>query len=72
MRWLRFDPFSAYKREEINVAGLRAKAAAAGVDTTPISTGGTAALAAGEHPRRITSGDVFAQFAKQADLADAK
>ena len=58
MRWLRFDPFSRYQRQEINVGGLRAKAVAAGVDTTPISTGGTAPLGQGETKRRVTSDKV--------------
>jgi predicted TIM-barrel fold metal-dependent hydrolase len=68
MRWLRFDPFSRYQREEINVAGLRAKAAAAGVDTTPISTGGSAPLTEGENRRRVTSGDIMQMMQKQAEL----
>jgi predicted TIM-barrel fold metal-dependent hydrolase len=70
MRWLRFDPFSRYQREQINVGGLRAKAAAAGVDTTPISTGGSAPLAAGESPRRVTSGDVMQMMQRQAELIE--
>lgn len=71
MRWLRFDPFKTYKREEINVGGLRAQAAAAGVDTTPISTGGGSPLEEGEAIRRITSGDIMRQMAKQTELPNA-
>ncbi len=70
MRWLRFDPFSRYQRNEINVAGLRARAAAAGVDTTPISTGGSAPLQEGESKRRVTSGDVMQMMQKQAELIE--
>lgn len=51
------------------VVALRARAAADGVDTTPISTGGATPLAAGEVKRRITSGDVMKMFEKQAKLA---
>jgi len=72
MRWLRFDPFTRYRREEINVAGLRAKAAAAGVDTTPISTGGSAPLAEGEDIRPVTSGDVMKMMQRQAELIETE
>jgi predicted TIM-barrel fold metal-dependent hydrolase len=71
MRWLRFDPFGRYSREQLSVGGLRAKAAAAGVDTTPISTGGGAPLAAGEALRRVTSGDVMAMMRRQAELLES-
>ncbi len=69
MRMLRHDMFKYYKREELSVRALRAKAAADEVDITPISTGGAAPLAEGEAKRRVTSGDVFRQFEQQARLA---
>ncbi len=69
MRMLRFDPFRHHTREELSVGALRARAAADNVDTTPISTGGAAPLAAGEQKRRITSGDIMKMMAKQAELA---
>jgi len=59
-RWLRHDPFAkGYKREDLTVGALRAKAAADKVDITPISTGGSAPLAEGEAKRRVTSGDIM-------------
>ncbi|GAB3102296.1 amidohydrolase [Aestuariicella hydrocarbonica] len=69
MRWLRFDPFKHYTREQLSVGALRAQAAADGVDTTPISSGGAAPLAEGEEKRRITSGDIMKMFEKQAKVA---
>ena len=35
MRLFRFDPFAVRPKEECTVGALRAKAAAAGVDTSP-------------------------------------
>jgi len=67
-RFLNHDLFKYYKREELTVGALRAKAVADKVDTTLISTGGAAPLAAGEVPRRITSGDIAEMFAKHAEL----
>ena len=64
MRFWNFDLFKHYKREEVTVGALRAKAAAAGVDTSPKSSGGRAPLAPGEKPRPITSGDIMGMFAK--------
>jgi predicted TIM-barrel fold metal-dependent hydrolase len=61
MRWFRFDPFQHYPREQLTVGALRARARAAGVDTTPKSSGGALPQAAGER-RPITSGDVMRQF----------
>jgi predicted TIM-barrel fold metal-dependent hydrolase len=69
MRMLRFDPFKFYKRDEINVGTLRAKAEADKIDVTPISTGGAAPLAEGEKKRAVTSGDVLKMFEKQAQAA---
>lgn len=69
MRWLRHDMFSFYKREDLTVGSLRAKAAADKVDTTPISTGGAAPLMDGEKQRRVTSGDIFRMMAEQSKVA---
>jgi predicted TIM-barrel fold metal-dependent hydrolase len=69
MRMLCFDPFKFYRREEINVGALRAKAKADKVDVTPISTGGAAPLAESEKKRPVTSGDVLKMFEKQAQAA---
>jgi len=70
MRWLRFDPFKHYKREDLTVGALRAKATEAGVDTTPISTGGNAPLAEGEAKRRVTSGDIMQMMTRQNKLIE--
>lgn len=67
MRYFNFDPFKHYKREELTVGALRAKAAADGVDTSPVSYGGARPLAEGEQPRRITSGDLMKMFAHHAE-----
>jgi len=69
IRWLRHDLFQHYKREELSVGALRAKAT--GVDTTPISTGGNAPLEAGEAKRRVTSGDILKMMQRQSDQAEA-
>lgn len=70
IRILHFDAmFANYKRDDLTVGALRTKAKNAGVDTTLISTGGAAPLAAGEKPRPVTSGDVQAMYAKQAETA---
>ncbi|HEX4937911.1 MAG TPA: amidohydrolase family protein [Candidatus Kapabacteria bacterium] len=69
MRWLHHDLFKHYKRDELTVGALRAKAAADKVDITPISSGGAAPLAEGEVKRRVTSGDIFRMMAKQANVA---
>jgi predicted TIM-barrel fold metal-dependent hydrolase len=69
MRWFKFDPFKHYKREELTVGALRAKAAAAKVDTTPQSFGGATPLEKGEAPRPVTSGDIAKMFAKQGKAA---
>jgi hypothetical protein len=63
MRFFNFDPFVRNTREQLTVGGLRKKAAADKVDTTPISTGGARPLAEGEAPRPVTSGDLFKMFA---------
>ncbi len=69
MNWLRHDLFSGYKREDLTVGALRARAKADGVDTAPISSGGCAPLEEGEVPRRITTGDIVKMFAKQEKVA---
>jgi hypothetical protein len=69
MRTFNFDPFKYHKREELTVGALRAKAAAAGVDTTPKSNGGAAPLAAGETPRTITSGDIMRMMMEHSKAA---
>ena len=69
MRHFSFDMFRHHEREELTVGALRAKAAAAGVDTTPKSAGGAKPLAEGEALRRITSGDLFRMFAHHAKTA---
>ena len=66
MNWYRFDPFKHFKKEEITVGALRAKAAADGVDTSPVSAGGQKPLADGEVPRVVTSGDLGRMFAHHA------
>ncbi len=70
MRFFNFDLFSHFKREEVTVGALRAKAAADGVDTTQKSMGGSATpLAEGETPRRVVSGDLMKMFAHHAQKA---
>jgi predicted TIM-barrel fold metal-dependent hydrolase len=62
MRFFKFDPFKHYKREELAVGALRAKAAAAKIDVTPRSYSGAKPLADGETLRPITSGDIMNMF----------
>jgi predicted TIM-barrel fold metal-dependent hydrolase len=69
MRLYNFDPFKHHKRADLTVGALRAKAKAAGVDTTLISTGGAAPLAPGEKPRPVTSADVIAMYTRHAETA---
>ncbi|MFC3172680.1 amidohydrolase family protein [Novosphingobium bradum] len=71
MRLYRYDLFSYGPRENYTVGALRAKAKAAGVDTTPISSGGAAPLAPGEKARPITSGDIVSMFAKHEETEPA-
>ena len=72
MRWFNFDMFSHIKREDLTVGALRAKAAADGVDTNPVSMGGEKPLAEGEEQRRIVSGDLMKMFAHHAQEDDKK
>lgn len=69
MRWLHPDMFKYHERKELCVGALRARAQADQVDTTLISTGGAAPLAAGEARRRVTSGDIFKMFQQQGKVA---
>lgn len=69
MRFFSFDLFKDCKREDLTAGALRARAVAAGVVTTPKSSGGAAPLRAGEMVREVTSGDVVAMFSKHADAA---
>ncbi len=69
LRMLRFDPFLRHQREELTVGALRARAEADRVDTTPISTGGSAPLEAHEEKRPVTSGDIVKMMEKQARVA---
>ena len=69
MRFWNFDLFRRFRREELTVGALREKARAAGVDTTPISSGGAAPLAPGEELRTVTSGDLMKMFAHHAKAA---
>jgi predicted TIM-barrel fold metal-dependent hydrolase len=71
MRLYNFDPFAHNKHEDLTVGALRAKAKADGIDTTLISTGGAAPLAAGEKPRVVTSGDVMRMYTKHAEVEPA-
>ena len=69
MKFWNFDLFKHHKREELTVGALRARAAAAGVDISPKSSGGRAPLAPGEKPRPVTSGDIMAMFSKHDRVA---
>lgn len=69
MRLYNFAMFDMVPKAELTVGALRAKAKAAGVDTTLISTGGAKPLAEGEKPRPVTSGDVVSMYAKHAEAA---
>ncbi|PEQ11841.1 amidohydrolase [Novosphingobium sp. PC22D] len=66
MRWFRFDPFAHYTREELSVGALRAKAKAAGVDTTPKSSAGERPVEEGDS-RPVTSGDIMQMFMRHED-----
>ncbi len=64
MRFFRFDPFEHYKREELTVGALRARAKAKGVDTTPYSSDGARPVEEGDK-RPVTSGDILTMFANR-------
>ncbi|CAN7556911.1 amidohydrolase family protein [Phenylobacterium sp. LjRoot219] len=64
IRFFRHDSLLAnYKREELTVGALRAKAAAKGVDTAPKSSGGSRPT---EDDRPVTSGDIMTMFKQHA------
>lgn len=67
MRLYKFPLFDFIPKAELTVGSLRARAAADGIDTTLISTGGSSPLAEGEVPRPVTSADVQAMFEKHAE-----
>ena len=69
MRFFHFDPIAVHGREALTVGALRQKAAEAGVDTTPISSGGAKPLAEGETRRPVTSGDIIKMFMSHAEAA---
>ena len=69
MRDFSFDPFKHFKKEELTVRALRARAMEQGVDVSVKSSGGAAPLAEGETPRPVTSGDIVAMFLKHAEAA---
>jgi len=66
MRFFRFPMFDYFKREEVTVGALRKRAEAAGVDTSPKSSGGERPLAEGE-TRPVTSGDIMKMFARHEE-----
>jgi hypothetical protein len=66
MKWFRFDPFQHIPKDQLTVGALRAKAAAAGVDTSPKSSLGERPLAEGE-VRPVTSGDIMQMFMRHDD-----
>ncbi len=68
MRWFRFDPFAHYDRKDLTVGALRAKAKAAGVDTSPKSSGGARPLSEGDN-RPVTSGDILEMFSRHDRVA---
>lgn len=64
IRFFRHDSlFQNYKREEITVGALRAKAKAKGVDTSPKSSGGNRPA---DSTLPVTSGDIIAMSKKAA------
>ncbi|MEW9854396.1 amidohydrolase family protein [Novosphingobium sp. M1R2S20] len=65
IKWFRHDAlFENFKREEVTVGALRAKAAAKGVDTSPKSSGGSKPVA---DDRPITSGDIMNMMKSHAE-----
>ena len=71
MQCYKFPMFDRMPKEELTVGALRKKAAAAGVDTTLISSGGAKPLADGEQPRPVVSRDIGEMFQKHAAAAYA-
>ena len=70
MRLFNFPMFDLIPKEQLTVGALRQKAKEAGVDTTPLSSGGAAPLADGETPRPVTSKDVIEMYMKHAKAAE--
>ena len=68
-RGRRFDPFEHYKKDELTVGALRAKAKAAGVDTSPKSSPGAKPITEGDATRPVTSGDIVGMFQQHAKAA---
>jgi hypothetical protein len=71
IRFFRFDDmFKNFKREELTVGAMRAKAKAKGVDVAPKSSGGARPSA---DMRPVTSGEIFAMSTRHAEgrTADA-
>jgi predicted TIM-barrel fold metal-dependent hydrolase len=66
IRFFRFPFWDHFKREEVTVGALRAKATAAGVDTSPKSSGGERPIAEGE-TRPVTSGDIMKMFQRHEE-----
>jgi predicted TIM-barrel fold metal-dependent hydrolase len=66
-REFKFDPFKHYRRDQLTVGALRAKAK--GVDVSARSKGGAAPLGKGEEPRPVTSGDIMKMFDPRARAA---
>lgn len=65
IRFFRHDAlFENYKREEVTVGALRAKARERGVDTTPVSSGGARPVT---ELRPVTSGDIMEMSRKAAE-----
>ncbi len=70
MRQFNFDPFKFAKRADLTVGALRA--AAAGVDTSPRSSGGQAPVEQGDVKRPVTSGDVMRMFQRHAQAQSTR
>jgi predicted TIM-barrel fold metal-dependent hydrolase len=65
IKWFRHDSLlENYRREDITVGALRARAAAKGVDTTPRSSGGIKPESNGQP---VTSGDIIAMSMAAAE-----
>jgi predicted TIM-barrel fold metal-dependent hydrolase len=71
MRFFRFDPFKSHDKASLTVGKLRQQALAAGIDTTPISSGGVSPLQPGEALRPVTSGDIVRMFMAHAQAPSA-
>lgn len=69
MRCYKFPMFDHHAKEDLTVRALRAKAKAAGVDTTLISSGGARPLADGEKPRPVVAKDVMEMYTRHAAAA---